>query len=212
MDAEILSKGEQTRHQIIETAHGLFLKQGYHGTSMREIAKNGGIALGGIYNHFATKEEIFRAVFLYYHPINHVFPALLQARGNSTEERLRDIARHVIEGLKENPDFINLLFIDIVEFQGRNSSGIIEEKMPFLEEIYSNIAHSSKNDLRSIPPLIFMRSFFGLFFSYYMTGYILNINPNIPPEINENAFNYFVEIYLHGVLADKIPDGGGEPL
>jgi len=212
METEVLGKGEQTRRQIVEAAHSLFLKQGYHGTSMREIASNANIALGGIYNHFANKEEIFQAVFLDHHPINYVFPALTQAHGDTSEALLRDIAGHVIEGLKQNPTFINLLFIDIVEFQGHNSSNIIGEKIPSLEKIYQGITRGSKNELRPIPPLIFMRSFFGMFFSYYMTGYILNINPNLPPEINENAFDYFVDIYLHGVLSDITPGGGEKPL
>jgi AcrR family transcriptional regulator len=204
MDTEPLSKGEQTRLQIIQAAHTLFLKQGYHGTSMREIAREADIALGGIYNHFATKEEIFQAVFFAHHPVHQVYPAVMQARGDTTEELLRDIAHYMVEGLKKQPDFINLLFIDIVEFQGRNASHVIEDKMPFLGGIYQRLIECGGPHLRpDIPPLIFLRSFFGLFFSYYMTGIVLNMTPNAPPEISENAFEYFVDIYLHGAVSNE---------
>jgi AcrR family transcriptional regulator len=206
MESETLSKGEQTRYQIIETAHMLFLKQGYHGTSMREIAREAHIALGGIYNHFATKEDIFIAVFLAHHPINRVYPAIMQAQGDTTEALLRDIARNMVETLKIQPDFVNLLFIDIVEFQGRNSAKIFSEKIPSIEMIYQRLNASSGAHLRpAIPSLILMRSFFGLFFSFYITGIVLNMTPNIPPEFNENAFDHFVDIYLHGVISDKNP-------
>ena len=210
METEPLSKGEQTRFQIITAAHALFLKQGYHGTSMREIARDADIALGGIYNHFATKEDIFQAVFLAYHPINQVYPAILAAQGNTTEERVRDIARHVVEALNKQPDFVNLLFIDIVEFQGRNSSHIIGDKIHFFEEVYQHFGAPTGSHLRpDIPPLIFLRSLIGLFFSYYMTGMILNVPPNVPPGINENAFDHFVDIYLHGVISNDTTDGVG---
>jgi len=212
MDTEGLSKGEQTRREIIAAAHTLFVKQGYHGTSMREIAKTAGLALGGIYNHFATKEDIFRAVFVEYHPINYIFPALAQAHGESTEALLRDIARHIIAGLKEDPDFINLLSIDIVEFQGSNASSVLRTRLPALEGVYRQIVSASSNDLRPIPPLIFLRSFFGLFISYFMTGYILNLAPELPDEINQNAFDYFIEIFLHGVLSDTGTHRGGKNL
>ena len=68
MSSENLSKGERTRQDILSAAHTLFLEQGYHGTSMRQIAYRAGIALGGIYNHFAGKEGIFTAVFEANHP------------------------------------------------------------------------------------------------------------------------------------------------
>jgi AcrR family transcriptional regulator len=51
MDQEELTQGEQTKSEITQVAYRLFLEQGYHGTSMRQIAQNSGIALGGIYNH-----------------------------------------------------------------------------------------------------------------------------------------------------------------
>ena len=58
---ESLSRGEQTRNAILQAAHDLFVQQGYHGTSMRQIAKQAGLALGGLYNHFASKEDVFQA-------------------------------------------------------------------------------------------------------------------------------------------------------
>jgi AcrR family transcriptional regulator len=55
------SKGEQTRHSILSAAYSLIIRQGYAATSMRQIAEKSGLALGGIYNHFSSKEEVFRA-------------------------------------------------------------------------------------------------------------------------------------------------------
>jgi len=60
---EPLRKGEATQARILDTAHALFMEQGYHGTSMRQIAERARITLGGIYNHFASKEAIWEAVF-----------------------------------------------------------------------------------------------------------------------------------------------------
>ena len=74
------------RDQIIQVARQLFVQQGYHGTSMRQIARQAGIALGGVYNHFSSKEDVFKAVFLENHPYHQVLPALLEAQGESIEE------------------------------------------------------------------------------------------------------------------------------
>jgi AcrR family transcriptional regulator len=202
MDSEILTKGEQTRKQIVLDAHDLFLKQGFHGTSMRQIAKAANIALSGIYNHFANKEEIFEAVYLTYHPYNQIVPAVKTARGDTVEMLLRDIARLLTEGLDTNPDYLNLMFIDLVEFQNKYTTKLLENQLPHIIRIYESIAQAAHPSLRPIPPLIVMRSFFGLFFSYYITGIFLRSSSTIPTKLNEHAFDYFVEIYLHGIISN----------
>jgi hypothetical protein len=60
-----------------------------------------------------------------------------------------------------------------------------------------------KGLLRDIPPFIFFRAFLGLFFSYYITELLIGDTPPIISQ--ENALDHFVEIFLHGVLADKEP-------
>ena len=61
---EPLRKGEATQARILDAAYSLFMEQGYHGTSMRQIVERAGVTTGGVYNHFASKEEIWVAVFL----------------------------------------------------------------------------------------------------------------------------------------------------
>src|SRR5512136_553705 len=70
------TKGERTRAAIVDAAYQLFLCNGYHGTSMRDIAEAAGIALGGIYNHIATKEDIYVAMVAERHPFINIVPAL----------------------------------------------------------------------------------------------------------------------------------------
>ena len=59
----VLSKSERTRSFIIEKAAPLFNKKGYAGTSMNDIMVATGLAKGGIYGHFQSKDEIAAAAF-----------------------------------------------------------------------------------------------------------------------------------------------------
>jgi hypothetical protein len=45
--SEPVTKGERTRAVLLNAAKRLFVSKGYHGTSMREIADEAGLALGG---------------------------------------------------------------------------------------------------------------------------------------------------------------------
>jgi hypothetical protein len=49
--------------------------------------------------------------------------------------------------------------------------------------------------------MVIVRAFIGLFFSYIMTDLI--IGEQLPPEMEENALDHFVEIYLHGILVGE---------
>ncbi|MBX3102589.1 MAG: TetR family transcriptional regulator [Bacteroidetes bacterium] len=51
-----------TREQILHTAARLFSRQGYVGTSVRELAQAVGMEPASLYNHFASKEEILHAL------------------------------------------------------------------------------------------------------------------------------------------------------
>ena len=51
-----------TRERILEVALGLFERQGYAGTSLRDISDQLGVTKAALYYHFPSKEELFTAV------------------------------------------------------------------------------------------------------------------------------------------------------
>ena len=57
------SKKEATKKKILEVSLQLFQKMGFGRTTMRDIAKKCGIALGTTYNYFPTKEHIAQYFF-----------------------------------------------------------------------------------------------------------------------------------------------------
>jgi AcrR family transcriptional regulator len=196
---ESTSRGEQTRLQIIAAATRLFIQQGYHGTSMRQVAQEAGIALGGIYNHFPSKEALFVAILLERHPVKEIVPALIASQGETVEALVRDAARLLVETLGKRMDFLNLIFIELVEFDACHLPDmfgmVLPQVMPFIERVYQ-----AKGGLRSVSPVLLLRSFLGLFVSYIITG--LMIGEQATPEVGEKTLDRFIDIYLHGILAE----------
>jgi AcrR family transcriptional regulator len=199
MENEFLTRGERTQNEITQAAYQLFLERGYHGTSMRKIAQEAGIALGGIYNHFASKEEIFTTVILAHHPYIDVIPALQAAQGETFEEFVQDAASRLVSNLDERLDFLKLMFIELVEFNGQHVPQIFKLFYPEVLEFAQRLTEN-RSGLRTIPPPILVRAFIGLFFSYFMTEIL--IGQFLPAEINENTLDHFINIFLHGVLLD----------
>ena len=200
MNERTLSKGERTHQAVIEAAYDLFLEQGYAATSMRQIAERSGLALGGIYNHFAGKEAIFAELIIDRHPYQQILPVLLNTPAEDVESFVRNAAQTMVSELGKRPDFIKLMFIEIVEFNGRNMPNMLEHVLPRVLPLIEKF-NKNKKVLRPMPPFVFFRAFLGLFFSYYMTELLLS---NTPAALMQgNALDHFVEIFLHGVMAYK---------
>jgi AcrR family transcriptional regulator len=200
MSDAILKKGDRTRQVIMDAAYRLIIKQGYAATSMRQIADRSGLALGGIYNHFSSKEEVFRSIVQERHPFLEILPVLSLVRGKKVEEYVRNAARTLIQQLGHHPDFLNLMLIEIVEFKGRHVPLLVDKFIPMIMPLSKHI-QGLEGKTRKIPPFILARAFLGMFFSYYITEILMG--PAVPPEWQANALDHFVDIFLHGILAKE---------
>jgi AcrR family transcriptional regulator len=194
---EQATKGERTRQQIVQAAHRLFVERGYHGTSMRQIAKQAGLALGGIYNHFSGKEDLLTAVMIERNPYRDIAPALAMAEGETAEALVRNAAAGMLAALKNRPDDLQLMFVEIVEFQGQHFPQLFESLFPKMLGFAQRLAQAN-GDLRPIPPPTLLRAFVGFFFAYFMTDWLMG--NQFPSESQQSAFEDFVDIYLHGIL------------
>src|SRR5262245_53415234 len=68
---------EARRKQILDAATKVFGEKGFHPTTIRQIAKEAGVADGTIYNYFASKNDLMLAIL---------------DRLNETEQRAADFA------------------------------------------------------------------------------------------------------------------------
>jgi AcrR family transcriptional regulator len=198
----IVSRGERTRRSILDGSYRLIIKQGFAATSMREIAIQSHVALGGIYNHFGSKEEIFRAIIEERHPFLQVLPVLQSVEGETVEEFVRNAARTLVQQLERHPDFLNLMLIEIVEFKARHVPALFRKFLPQAAPLAQRLA-PLQGSVRGIPAPVLARAFLGMFFSYYITGVL--VGRAMPPEMSANAMDHFVDIFLHGVLDDERP-------
>lgn len=193
-----LTKGEATRLAIEDAAIELFLKQGYAATSMRQIADEVGLALGGIYNHFSSKEEIFKGIIVDKHPYKQILPAVLAAQGETAEEFYRNAAHIVISEMGSRPEFVNLMFIELVEFKGRHGAILLREIAPKILPVFEQVIKSRKS-LRVTNPALLMRSFVGLVISYLITEMMIS-NSIVSKMLPKNSEDAYIDIFLHGIL------------
>lgn len=202
MTDETQTKGERTRLQIEDAAVELFIEQGYHATSMRQIAERADLALGGIYNHFKSKDEIFEAIIVDKHPYKKILPLILEAEGESIEDFLSHAARIVITELTSQPYYIKLMLIEIAEFNGAHGAVLIKEIAPKLLPVFERIIKTKKG-LRVTHPAILMRSFIGMVLSYMLTDMMIS-NSMLNKLMPKNPMDAYVDIYMHGIIKETV--------
>lgn len=200
MPKEKPKKGEATRLAIENAAIALFMEQGYHATSMRQIAERAGLALGGIYNHFKSKDEIFEAIIIDQHPYKKILPIILDVEGDTAEEFFWNAFRIVIHELGKQPEFINLMFIELVEFKGRHGAVMLREIAPKVLPLFEKIVKSMKG-LRVTNPAVLMRSFFGMIISYFVTEMIIS-GSVVSKLMPKDSTDVYIDIFLKGVLKE----------
>jgi AcrR family transcriptional regulator len=77
MATELLNKNQrrtqETQERLLEAAEEVFVRNGYEGAQLAEIASSAGRSTGALYGHFKSKEDLFLALFEY-RPFSNIAP------------------------------------------------------------------------------------------------------------------------------------------
>jgi len=100
---------EQRRRQIVDAAVKLFIKQGFHKTTTRQIATAAGISIGSMYEYIASKEDVLYLVCESIHAEveKGVCEAMSRAGGRNA---LSEVIREYFMVCQRMSDFILLIY------------------------------------------------------------------------------------------------------
>jgi AcrR family transcriptional regulator len=97
-------------HAILSAAEQLIAEHGLHGAGLAQIAKRAGVAVGTLYNYFADREALIRALFESRRAT--LRPRLLAAIAAGSElgfePRLRGFVRAVLEAFESHRSFLKV--------------------------------------------------------------------------------------------------------
>lgn len=106
--AALPNKGQRTTNRILDAAEEMFARQGYHATSLRDIAVQAGIQQPGLYKHFASKEDLYRKVYeRSLRPLFRLMDDILD--GPDDMPGLRALTGQMTDLLAQHPNIAQLL-------------------------------------------------------------------------------------------------------
>ncbi len=163
-------RGEARRQQILRSAERLFRQQGFSGTSMRQIAEAAGFgsAVSGLYNHYPNKAAIFEALLISRSPYEDLIAALESVEGDTLHNFLRNWFRTLWPVMSQHLDFLQLVFIDLQEFEGRTMAHFLSGFIPRYIETFSPIQQFPEVR-KDLPLPLLVRTVASVMIGYMMT-------------------------------------------
>lgn len=89
----VTSRAEDTRKKIYEAAMEMFREKGFDETTMRDIAAKAGVALGGTYYYYSSKDAI---VLAFYREMQDASTPIV-TEGLADKKKLKDRIRAVLD-------------------------------------------------------------------------------------------------------------------
>jgi AcrR family transcriptional regulator len=200
--------GEERRLQILSVAISLFAKKGFRGTTTKEIAQAAGVSEAMVFRHFATKEELYKAI------LDHKACAggsldLCEGEAVTAAISRRD-DRAVFEGLglallqhhEHDTEFLGLLMHAALE--GHELAQMFWETnvLQMYEFLRAYIAERQREGaLREVDPRIIVRAFVGMIIHHSVNNSLWDTQRRLLDITNERAAREFTEILLNGINA-----------
>lgn len=194
---------EEKKVVIEDAAKELFIKQGFHATSMRDIAKSAGVSLGNLYNYYRTKEAMLESIINKYlvvidRKIKNIFDEIDEPLERET---LLQMSRAVKDVVNNNHDFWLLMYIDVLEFQNRHFRKMFEGLTENLRRRFAKSFRAAKarGDLHpAVDPAIAFTAAYMQFFNYFLVEKLFGGNLHFGLE-DDQVMQSLTEIYCRGV-------------
>ena len=180
------------KKKTIAAAIKLFAKQGYHGISTLQIAKEAGVSQATVFKYFKTKEDLLYSIIVPVIP--KLFLNFLKRIQNTNS--LEDLISYVVEDrmvfLKENKNTVKIVFSEILTNENLKAQLIDSLKVVFAEINFRDILQKHKENNpeinENLSPAEIIRSFAGPIMTYSAQRFILFEDTPCPTEKHDLQF------------------------
>lgn len=193
---------EGRRQQILDVATDLFARQGFNGTTTRQIAQRAAVNEAIIFRHFPTKEELYWAVIEYQ-------CTTLAGRAKwehwlKDDAELREILVNLAEAmLNRDTTLTRLLLFTALEkheltdrFYRTHVAGYFELLAEFIRK------KIEQGRLRAVDPLLAARGFIGMLFHHFYVQELYGGKKYQQFDAREVS-RTLVDIWLRGMEAQR---------
>ncbi|MGO4882667.1 MAG: TetR/AcrR family transcriptional regulator [Bryobacteraceae bacterium] len=197
-----LSDGTVAKNKlkIERAARKLFTRQGFHGTTVREIAQHAGVSMGKLYLYYPAKEDIFIDLV---QRMSQKMEAirekeLLPLMQSPDPESLQKLGMAVGRVVSENLDYWRLMYIDVVEFRHKHFIHSFREIAGGLRNFATALFQRAPNPFPAeVNPGFAYANLYLQFVTYFLTEELFGAKRHLGVS-DEEAVAEFVRLYTRG--------------
>ncbi|MBD1924083.1 TetR/AcrR family transcriptional regulator [Microcoleus sp. FACHB-831] len=191
---------EQTRTRILRSALRLFARQGYDGTTTRDLAADAGVAEGTLFRHFPNKKAILIEVATQGW-VEILTDLLTELSEMGSYKAVAQVMQRRMLHLHKNADMLRVCFMEAQfhpDLRDRIQTEVIV-KMTDVAEAFFQTA-MDKGIYRRTNPRVVAQVFLGMFTVAGFSQNTIMEEGSSPTEMLEMAEG-LADIFLNGVLA-----------
>jgi AcrR family transcriptional regulator len=99
----------QTREELVAAARSVFLRRGFHGATLEEIADEAGYTKGAVYSNFAGKDDLYLALLDAHYETRVGAYAEMMVDEPTYEDAIRAVGRFMAQSDAQAPDWLPTL-------------------------------------------------------------------------------------------------------
>lgn len=203
---------EENQRQIMAAALKLFTTQGFHGTNIREIARKARVSTGAIYTYYDSKEAIFERLVESYraHRENWLRQTCATLKSPLTKDDLKRLAAEVRSLLYGDPEYLLLIYIDVVEFQNRHFAETFRNVPEQFRRLMGPHLHKARQDgsWYGEDPAFVLASVYLYFFTYASIEKLYHGNRHLGVS-DEQAAERFTNLLCRGLWNSRLDTASG---
>ncbi len=191
---------KNTRQRILTAALSLFARQGYDGTTTKDLAHKAGVAEGTLFRHFPNKKAILMEVAIAGW-VEILTDLLTELSEMGSYKAVAQVMKRRMLHMQKNRELLQVCFIE-AQYHPELRQRIQEEviaKMTDVAEAFFETA-MSKGIYRQMNPKIVAQVFLGMFAIAGFSEQTV-IDPTASPQKLQEMAEGISDIFLHGVLA-----------
>lgn len=191
-----------TKSRILQSAQKLFARQGFDGTTTKDLAADAGVAEGTLFRYFNNKKAILVEVATQGW-ISILTDLLTELSQMGSYKAIAQMMYRRMTNMQDNLEIMKVCFMEAQfhpELRDRIQSEVVD-KMTEIAEVYFEEAIAKGVYRASLSPKVIARVFVGMFAVAGFSNETMS-NGSSPMELKQMAEGV-ADIFLHGVLVPK---------